>query len=64
MKIETKVLLASTVGLVAVIGLAVFRKLINTQAISGCYYDEFHTQFTRPDRNEDSQHGVEYLSVR
>lgn len=64
MKIETKVLIASTIGLAAVFGFTIFKKLFTPEMQSNCYYDEFHKQFSKTEPKEDIQHGVEYLSMR
>lgn len=63
MKIETKVLIASTIGLAAVFGITIFKKLFTSDTESNCYYDEFHKQFSKSEPKEELQHGVEYLSV-
>lgn len=64
MKIESKILIAGSIGLFAVLGIIGIRKFLeNKHDKYKEYYSDFHRHFEK-NSDYDESHGVEFLSMR
>ncbi len=60
-KREREILIAGSIGFLAVLGIFIFRKFLNEQ-IHDTDYEDYHQNFTQDDAED--QNGIEFLAMK